>query len=158
MKTFTLALLFGSAVLFLATGLAQSRQATFSLTIAAAEAEAQRGAEVKINTTITNLSNSVVTLEFKSPLCDYSVDVRDSAGNLVPDTPLKKSLDCANASGRDIIASLQPREVFKDAIPVNALSDISQPGEYSVQVMWKAPKEFGDLVVKSNTIKITVTP
>ncbi len=158
MKTFTLALLFGSAAIFLGTGFAQSRQAPFSLTITAAQAEVQRGSEAKISTTITNLSNRIVTLEFKSPLCDYSTEVRDSDGNLVPDTPLKKSLDCANESSRDIIVSLQPHEFHKDAIPVNALSDISQPGEYSVQVTWRASKELGGVVVKSNTAKITVVP
>jgi hypothetical protein len=60
--------------------------------------------------------------------------------------------------GRDIIGQLKPNESIKDVIPVSQLSDMSQPGGYSVQVMWRAPKEFGDLVVKSNAVKITVTP
>jgi hypothetical protein len=158
MKIFTLALLFGSALFFLSVGFAQSRQTPFALTIAAAQAEVPRGSEAKINTTITNLSNSAVALEFKNPLCDYSVEVRDSMGNLAPDTDLKKSLDCANVSGRHINAYLQPHESFKDAIPVNSLNDISEVGEYSVRVTWKAPREFGGMVVKSNTTKITVVP
>jgi hypothetical protein len=61
-------------------------------------------------------------------------------------------------ASRRIGVSLQPHDFHEEAIPVNAFSDISQPGEYSVRVTWKAPKEFDDAVVKSNTINITVTP
>jgi len=147
-----------SALLLLATGLAQSRQAPFSLTITAAQAEVKSGSQPTVNTTLTNLSNRVVTIEFNTPLCDYAVEVRNSAGNLAPDTELKRESDCAkHATGRDIIAPLRPHDSQKDTIPVSAFSDMSQPGKYSVQVMWKAPKEFGGVVVKSNTITITVT-
>src|SRR5450755_3343430 len=128
MKNFALALFLGAAALFLAPGLAQSRQAQFSLSIAAAQSEVARGSETKISTTLTNLSGSAVTLEFKGSLCDYSVVVRDGAGHLAPDTTLKKSLDCADSSSGDIIATLKPHESFKDTIVVNASSDISQPG------------------------------
>jgi hypothetical protein len=140
------------------TAMAQSLNVPLSMTITAARPEVKSGAEVLVNVTLTNDSNRVVTLEFRSPLCDYSVEVRDSAGNLVPDTQLAKSLDCASASGRDIIVSLHPHEFFKDGIPVNAVRDISQAGEYSVQVMWKTPKEFDSGLVRSNTVKITVAP
>ena len=131
---------------------------TFSLTITAAQAEVKSGSQPTVNTTLTNLSNRVVTIEFNTPLCDYAVEVRNSAGNLAPDTELKRESDCAkHATGRDIIAPLRPHDSQKDTIPVSAFSDMSQPGKYSVQVMWKAPKEFGGVVVKSNTITITVT-
>ena len=32
--------------------------------------------------TLTNNLNRVVTLEFASPLCDYAMEVHDSAGNM----------------------------------------------------------------------------
>ena len=62
-------------------------------------------------------------------------------------------------TGRDFIYSLKPDESRKvGEIAVSRLGDMSQPGEYSVQVMRKAPKDFGDVLVKSNAIRITVTP
>ena len=63
---------------------------TFSLTITAAQAEVKSGSQPTVNTTLTNLSNRVVTIEFNTPLCDYAVEVRNSAGNLAPDTELKR--------------------------------------------------------------------
>jgi hypothetical protein len=58
----------------------------------------------------------------------------------------------------DIILQLKPNESTRRTFPVTMFSDMSQPGEYSVQVMWTAPKEFGGVVMKSNTIKVAVTP
>ena len=149
-----------SALLLLATGLAQSRQAPFSLTITADQAEIKSGSEATVNTTLTNLSNRAVSLEFTSPLCDYVVEVRDSTGKMAPDTKDKPAQFCAGGmkiSGRDIITQLKPNDSWKDNIPVSLSSDMSQPGKYSVQVMWKPPKEFGGVLVKSNTITVTVT-
>jgi hypothetical protein len=37
-------------------------------------------------------------------------------------------------------------------------SDMSRSGEYSVQVVWREPKELGGVLLKSNTVKITVVP
>jgi len=133
---------------------------TFSLTITAARAEVKSGSEPTVITTLTNLSNRVATLEFTSPLCDYVVEVRDSTGKLAPDTNDKPAPFCAGGmkiSGRDIITQLKPNDSWKDNIPVSLSSDMSRPGRYSVQVMWKPPKEFGGALVKSNTITVTVT-
>jgi hypothetical protein len=131
---------------------------TFSLTITAAQAEVKSGSEPTVNTTLTNLSNRVATLEFTNPLCDYVVEVRDSSGNLAPDTEVKRESDCAShAAGRDIIVQLRPHESHKDTIPLSMFSDMSKPGKYSVQIMSKSPKEFGGVAAKSNTITVTVT-
>jgi hypothetical protein len=148
-----------AALVLLANGVAQPRQAQFSLTIASTQTEVKGGTEATVSTTLTNTSNRAITLEFRSPLCDYTVEVRDTTGALAPDTDLKRKSDCTNhASGRDVIAPLNPNGSMKDVIPVTALSDMSQPGKYFVQVTWKAPKELGGVLVKSNAIAITVVP
>jgi hypothetical protein len=158
MTTFTMSRGLGCALLFLAAVFAQSQEPRFSLTISAERTETKVGSEVKVNTTLTNLSTQAVTLEFTSPLCNYGVEVRNSAGTLAADTELKKSSDCANqVSGRDIIVTLQPHQSQKETIPVSALSDMSQPGKYSAQVTWQTPKELGGMVVKSNVITVAVT-
>jgi hypothetical protein len=147
----------------LAIALAQSSQAPFSLTIAAVQTEVKTGAEVTVSLTLTNTSNRDVTLEFTSPLNDYVAEVRDSNGKLAPDTEFKrKSSDPhgihLKTSGLDMFIHLKPNDFWKDSIPVSLLKDMSKPGEYFVRVTWKAPKEFGDVMVKSNTIKVIVTP
>jgi hypothetical protein len=114
---------------------------------------------VQLQVTLRNNSNRTITLELTSPLCDYAVEVRDSTGNLAPDTEVKRESDCAShAAGRDIIVQLRPHESHKDTIPLSMFSDMSKPGKYSVQIMSKPPKEFGGVVAKSNTITVTVTP
>jgi|ERR1700688_2050871 len=158
MKTLSIAVFLGTALLLLATQRAQSSPAPFSLTIVAAETEVKKGSEVRVNLTLTNNSNRGVSLEFASSVCDYAVDVRDAIGKLAPDTELKRESDCSkHSTGRDIIAPLGPHESQQDTIPVSAFSDMSQPGKYSIQVTWKAPKGFGGAVVKSNIITVTVT-
>jgi hypothetical protein len=137
----------------------QASRAPFLLTVAVARTELKRGSEVRVDLTLTNNSNRAITIELTSPFCDYAVEVRDSAGNMVPDTEEKSKTDCANrgSTGMDVIVQLKPHESQKDTIPVSAFSDMSKPGKYSVKVMWKAPKEFAGMVVKSNTITVTVT-
>jgi hypothetical protein len=158
MKTLSIAVFLGTALLLLATEQAQSSAAPFSLTITAAETEIKKGSEVSVNLKLTNNSNRGVSLEFASPLCDYAVDVRDATGKPAPDTELRRESDCSeHSTGRDIIAPLGPHESQKDTIPVSAFSDMSQPGKYSIQVTWKAPKQLGGTLVKSNIITVTVT-
>lgn len=150
---------FGAVVLFLATGIARSSPVAFSISIAAVDAQIKSGSEARVEVTLTNNSNRVATLEFSSPLCDYVVEVRDHTGRLAPDTEIKAAGDCANrATGAHGFSQLKPNESITNSIPINIFSNLSLPGQYSVQIQWKAPKEFGEVVVKSNTIRITVTP
>ncbi len=150
----------GSSLLLLAAALAESTP-PFSLTITAPQPGVKAGSGVIVDLTLTNNSDRVAELQFTGSLCDYAaVEVRDSAGNLAPDTEVKSKSDCAHREGAGSAGfyRLKPNESKRDSIVVSMFSDMSQPGEYSVQVMWKAPKEFGGVVVKSNTITVTVTP
>ena len=159
MKAVGMIVRFGFVVLLLAAGLAQPSSAPFSIMIAAAHTEMKSGSEVRVNVTVTNISNRDIGIEMTSPFCDYVVEVRDSAGRLAPDTEQKRVQYCGadRTTGRHFVAQLKPNESVRDSIPVSALSDMSQPGEYSVQVMRKTPKDMGGVVVKSNTITIDVT-
>jgi len=153
-----MAALLVSALLLIAAGPAQSSSAPFSLTIAAVQTEVRAGSEVRLDLTITNNSNRMVMIALTTPMCDYEVEVRDSAGNLAPDTELKSKSDCAHrATGRAILCHLRPHSSQKDTVPVTWFSDMSKPGKYTVQVTWKAPQEFGSVAIKSNIVTITVT-
>lgn len=160
MKTFRMAVCLGSALLLLATALAEAPP-PFSLAITTPDPEVKAGSGVEVDLTLTNNSDRIVEFQFTGSICDYAaVEVRDSAGNLVPDTEGNSKSDCAHReiTGAHGMYRLKPNESKRDSIAVSMFSDMSKPGEYSVQVMWKAPKEFGGVLVKSNTITVTVTP
>ena len=159
MKALKMAVYFVCSLLLLGSKLALASPPA-QLTLTAPQTEVKRGSEVRVEVTITNNSNRPITIELTSPLCDYEVEVRDSAGNLAPDTDVKKTSDCANrmVTGRHISVQLMPRESKKDTIPITLFSDMSKPGKYSIQVTWKGPKEFGNVAVKSNKITVTVMP
>ncbi len=160
MKTLRMVVYLGPVLLLLATAQAESAP-PFSLTITTPNAEVKAGAGVGVDITLTNNSDRVATFEYTGSLCDYAaVEVRDSAGNLVPDTAAKSGFDCAQrgATGANGTYRLKPNESRKSTIAVSMFSDMSQPGEYFVQVTWRAPKEFDSVLVKSNTIGVAVIP
>src|ERR1700691_2882865 len=160
MKSVGLGAFLGTAIVLVITGTAQAPKAAFSVTAAAAYSEVRSGEEAYVKVALTNNLTHVVTLEFASPLCDYSMEVRDSAGNLAPDTEAKSKSDCAHrhSTGADGILQLKPYESATNTISVSMFSDMSRLGAYSVQAAWREPKEVGGMLVKSNTVKITVVP
>jgi hypothetical protein len=159
MKAIGLCACLGTVVLLVTTAMAQSSAAPFSLSATAVHSEVKSGDEVYVSVTLTNKSNRLAAIEFVGPICDYAVEVRDSAGHPVPDTEVRSKLDCARGeSGADGIVRLKPNESATNKISVSMFSNMSRPGVYSVQVAWRTPKEIGAVVVRSNTIKITVTP
>jgi hypothetical protein len=66
MKAVGMIVRFGSVVLLLAAGLAQSSSAPFSIMIAAAHTEMKSGSEVKVNVTVTNISNRDIGIKMTS--------------------------------------------------------------------------------------------
>jgi hypothetical protein len=138
-------------------GTSQSAEAPFSLAIAAPQTTVKSGSEVKVKAILTNTSNRRITLADTSEICDYSVEVRNANGIPAPDTERKRHVDCG-ISGKHEIVTLKPDQSKQYEIAVSELSDMSEPGDYSVQVMRKAPKELGGIVVKSNLITVTVAP
>ncbi len=109
--------------------------------------------------TFTNISDRVAMIEFSVPFCDYAVEVRDSTGNLAPDTEAESKFKCDKRyTGGHGIIQLKPHDSVTSNLSVSMFTNMSRPGEYSVQVGWREPKELGGVVVKSNTVKITVTP
>jgi len=159
MKAIAVAVCLGTVLFLVATGKAQPSKAA-SVAVTAAHSLVRTGEDVYVHVTLTNNSKQAVVIEFRSPLCDYTVEVRDSAGNLAPDTDSKSKSDCSHPhpSGADGFVRLKPNESTTGTISVSMFSDLSRTGEYSVQVGWREPKELGGVVVKSNTVKVTVAP
>jgi hypothetical protein len=159
MRVAAFAVCLGAAVLLLAPELARCAAPEFSITANAEYAEVKSGSTVLVNVTLTNLSSHVVSFELSNPLCDYVVEVRDGTGRLLPDTEGKSKTDCSHneITGATGVYRLKPLESMKTKIPISMFSDLSRPGEYSVQVAWRAPKELGNAIVRADSIRITVT-
>jgi hypothetical protein len=149
----------GPGVLLTTVGMAQAPKAAVSFTAAAAYSEVKSGEDAYVKVTFTNNLNRVVTLEFASPLCDYSMEVRGADGDLLPDTEAKSKMECPQRdTGAHGFVPLKANESATGTISVNMFSDISRPGEYSVQAAWREPKELGGVMLKSAPIKVTVVP
>jgi hypothetical protein len=161
MKTLTGCLQGGAILLLLTYGFAQVIAAPFSIAISAPEAAVKRGSQVKVGIKLTNISNREIEFFDTNRYCDYAVEVRDPTGSLAPEGEYKRSLLCPNGTGRVMgwrkLVRLKPKEFREDEIFVSSLYNMSQPGKYSVEVMRKAPKEFGEVEARSNLITVTVT-
>jgi hypothetical protein len=160
MKSIGFGVCLGTVALLVTTGMAQSSKAAFSVTAAAAYSEVKSGEEVYVKVSFRNNLNRVVTLEFASPLCDYAMEVRDADGNRAPDTEAKSKSDCSHPylTGGHGFVPVKPNESLTATISVSMFSDMSRPGAYSVQVAWREPRELGGVLLKSNTVQITVVP
>jgi hypothetical protein len=159
MKSIGFGVCLGTVALLVTTGTAQSSKAAFSVTAAAPYSEVKSGEDVYVKVTLTNNLNRVVTLEFASPLCDYAMEVRDADGNLLPDTDVKSKFECPQRyTGGHGFVPVKPNEPLTATVSVSMFSDISRPGKYSVRVAWREPKELGGVLLKSNTVEITVVP
>jgi hypothetical protein len=161
MKTLTGCLQGGAILLLLTYGFAQVIAAPFSIAISAPEAAVKRGSQVKVRIKVTDISNREIEFFDTNRYCDYAVEVRDPAGNLAAEGEYKRTLQCPNGTGRVMgwrkLVRLKPKEFLEDEIFVSSLYNMSQPGKYSVEVMRKAPKELGEVEVRSTRITITVT-
>jgi hypothetical protein len=126
--------------------------------IATAPAKIRAGSNVVIQVATTNDSNKIVSYH-NTNLCDYSIQVRTSAGTSAPETSSKRQLDCSGGqikiTGRNILVSLKPGESHTENIRVSEMYDMSAIGEYSIQVERTFP---GIGHFASNVVKIEVTP
>jgi hypothetical protein len=144
---------------YFGTSFPQTGKQPLSLSISVPEHVMPIGSELKVRTTLTNMTNHVITLRDRIRACDYPVEVRYETGNLAPETNYQRQLKC-NAKfteSRNILVTLKPGESRDDEIILNQLFELSAPGNYSVQVSRAIPKELGPEPIKSNVTTITIT-
>ena len=117
----------------------------FSLAISAVHERFQAGSEVAVKLTLTNTSDRQITIVDIDRWCDYSLEIRDSQGQPVPETAYKRELKCTPwppVAGRRIIRSLKPHESFDDLMYVSQAYEVNRPGDYYIHVMREIPKEL----------------
>ena len=77
----------------------------------------QSGSQVEVKLTLTNTSDGQITIVDIDRWCDYSLEVRDSQGQPVPETAYKRELKCTPwppVAVRRIIRTLKPHESIDD--------------------------------------------
>jgi len=131
-----------------------------TLQLTARESSTRVGRPVAVRVTVVNDSDQPVTYNNTSIACNYSFKVLTGAGSPAPETDFKKRSNCRPAdepqlTGRNIVVTLNPGRSNSEELNVTELYDMSQPGQYSIQVERTFP---GIGHFTSNTVSVTVTP
>jgi len=131
----------------------------FSLTLEPPTQKLQPGSPVEINLTLTDISGHEIALIDANRWCDYGIEIRDSHGQLPPETGYKRELKCSFRviAGRRMIRALRPGESFQDEMPVTQIYDLNRADDYYIQVSRKVPKELGGGTIKSNIVTLTIS-
>jgi hypothetical protein len=141
----------------------------FSLTVKALNHPVSRVSGVQLEVITENTSDHDVLLWAEKAGREqagvtYMVDIHGSTG-IPPDTEfgrlsrhraaIMSAASRISGAGGDRLV-LRPGESWADSISVSKLYDLSQPGEYNIQVQRFDPAT--EAMVKSNIVKVTVTP
>jgi len=143
-----------------AMGQNRSGEQSFVITVSPDSQVARTGSDVVITVRFENRSRQ--ELDFSANISDntgvdpnYTYDVRDSRGNLVPRRVYPHP---ELATGHAVLRKVAPGESVSDTEPIGRLSDMSKPGKYSIQVLRHVPDGKRGQVVRSNKITVTVIP
>jgi hypothetical protein len=138
----------------------QSPQPRFLITISTPQAVVRSGGEVKVKIALKNISDHEISVsrsigEDQGELHN-DILVTDEHAKLL--TKKKATTSDPNFVIVDstIFVRLRPGDVFKDGIIVSNSHDVTKPGKYTIQV--ERLDDESKILVKSNTIIVTVTP
>ena len=115
-----------------------------------------READFTLQVIMTNRTTQPMTIVKTSPGCDFSADVRDAEGQMVPSTPAGAELSkCSGrvATGRWIRILLQPGESTEESYPISLYYALSRPGVYSVRLFRELSSQPGR-VTRSNEVQL----
>jgi hypothetical protein len=131
----------------------------FSVAIEARWPSEKVGSDLTVIATITNTSTKRITIIDTVRYCDYTVEVRNDAGDAPPTNKWRQKANCEGVeiSGRRIVRELKPNESYSDLLILAQWYEVNHPGKYQVQIGRKDSDQLGKGWVKSNTITLTVT-
>lgn len=132
----------------------------FTMSLSTEKTVVKAGADVWVKVHLTNTSSR--DMDLSASINDmigidpnYNIDVRDMSGN----PGAKKHHDHMNlATGHGVFRSLKAGDSVTDEINVGRLYDFSTPGRYTIQISRQISENAKDGSVKSNAIRVTVTP
>jgi hypothetical protein len=133
----------------------------FTLVISSEAKSVKVGSAVEIKLSLTNASAQ--DIDASANISDltgvdpnFIFEVRDAIGNLVS----KREYEHPElATGHALLNRvIKPGKTLEEKADIGRLYDMSRPGEYSIQASRRASENEKDGFVKSNKIRITVTP
>jgi hypothetical protein len=131
----------------------------FTLVLTSKEPKVSMGASAWVKIVWTNTSNTELNANlYRDPSgldYNYILDFRDSDGHPVAKAPHDSRVG-RTFSGE--FGALKAGDSLADDINLSRLYDLSHPGNYTLQVSRRVPKELGDGVIKSNEITIVIAP
>jgi hypothetical protein len=140
----------------------QTSRSTLSLSISLPQQVVKAGSSVEVDITRKNISKHPVgvgqvvgTVER-----DYEVIVCTSDGHPVPETEFGRKIHGPDKD-RDrfesiVLGTLNPGQKMHQQLYANAIYELTSPGTYSIQVA--QIDSTSNLVIRSNTVTLTVTP
>jgi hypothetical protein len=168
------------------SGPACSAAPPFTITIAAKHDTIRAADELLLMITLINNTDQTISITHQSAECEYTALVWDAPGHMAPDTEygfqvknwykLLMTRGFVMRGGKLYLPPCMTENESKggvnlgepdvDYLVVNDLYDMTHPGQYTIQVERKIPKELHSPeplaqevvgVVKSNIITVTVT-
>lgn len=129
--------------------LAQSSLTPFTIKIGTKHQVVRVGEPVEIYIVLTNTSDHQIIIN-KGSIFDYDVKVWNADGTVPPDTENGRNVrDKAQPRTRLSVFTeyLAPKRYVVDWIGVNELNDMSNPGQYTIQIERAIPPHLGYGVV-----------
>jgi hypothetical protein len=140
----------------------QTSRRALSLSISLPQQVLKSGLSVEVDITRKNLSKHPVGVAqvVGTVERDYEVIVRNSDGRQVPETEFWRKIHGPDKD-RDrfesvVLGTLKPGQELHQQLYANAIYDLRSPGTYSIQVA--QIDSASNLVIRSNTVTLTVTP
>lgn len=136
----------------------------FSLTISSPQSSFKIGSDVTLELKMTNTSNRNISFGAGWGMPVVDIEIHDVDGKQTPETPYGLRLHRKDprfalqdsVTGPVTHPTLRPGESNDSIGSLNKIYDLSKPGEYTIQVQRMDPDS--KILVKSNTLTITVTP
>lgn len=141
----------------------------FTIRIRTSHDSFKSGAEVAVAINLTNTSDKEIfftgTCAPKADVNGFKVEVDDSHGNIAPETNLLRSLrgepvpkpkELASGTSGPGCGVVPPGHFVNSGFVLNRFYDLTQSGQYKLQV--ERLDSASKVVVKSNTITLTITP
>ena len=126
-------------------------QQPFSLAIETDQEEVKTGGKVAVTVALTN--QTAASIQVTNAWTEYSLDVRGPDGNPAPLTAEGIKLrNNYGHSGGNVLVVAPGEKKSMGLIRIDQLFEMSQPGEYMIQV----GRGENESLVKSNTLNVTV--
>lgn len=129
------------------------------LTITAPDDMSVRESNLTLQVTMTNRTAQVMTVFKTNPGCDFTAEVKDANGHLVPLTAAGAELSRCQRRlilGRRILVTLKPGESTEESYPIDLYYGLPRPGSYTVQLTREVPSQPKH-VSRSNEIVLNLT-